>query len=82
MGARCRAGPRPAIGSGRELNLIGWVNTLRLAHLLLPARLEAFQGRYLSTRLNGRDDVDAKGTKWTAAFDPPTPCGMYEPGAW
>ena len=76
-----RVGPRPASGSGRERHLGPYVNTLRLAHLLLPDGPVEYRERYSLTRLQGRDEETPRAASWRAAFAPPDRPDMYPPHA-
>ena len=80
-GAGCHAAQRPATGSGREKHQTGWVNTLRLGHLVLPASKPGFAGRYLLTKVGIGGAGGDGGARLTSPFELPSPAGMYEPGA-
>ena len=67
-----RVGPRPASGSGRERHLGPYVNTLRLAHLLLPDGPVEYRERYSLTRLQGRGEETPRAASWHARFPLPT----------
>ena len=74
---RCAVPAPPPVGaSGVEPHKGRWVNTLRLAHLLLPDGEAPHRNRYRDMVLQGEGEGLRGAAHWSAPFKPPD-LGLY-----